>query len=626
MEIEAQGATITDTAEACLLSFNKCLDLFAVLPPQQRSAVEDQLGRFLIIDVFASYRASLDYRLRGVADVQQLVRGLLRTLNEHIQEYLAHLDHLGLTRESADKIEDNRLGVVVDNIAGEINLLHQLSNTIRKASNEKNNLKSATSFVISDEDGNDIGPAFVNLFAMEIIRRRFPDCDEKIKKRLADAMLLRRKRILYRSSRYGKIPTRNAAFSPQKLVPNARKDLDGIQNTSRPVGDMHPGRSCSKTQNHTPSTAGSRAITATTLNMEHWNNVSTPSVVGTTRTIKLGDYERLEFPPAPKGPIIKKLKELEETRLIRDEECLKSLPNYCLYVEHDGQTVLEDALATLRSNISDLEVELQAEIENDQITCCRESMEGACPYCCCVLSGETVMNHHLWVDHVKHDLDPYVCLFETCDKSDVLYKHSEDWLKHMRQHKLRWRCTAKAHGVLVFADRNEYEQHMNTTHKSARSQLSVIAALCSRSAGPVFESCPLCGESDSNGQLEDHVATHLRYLAFKSLQFPEDPPDNQYSDGDVSDSDASSGRRLSTLLVDSEDSSLSFDSTPERINQMYNFSVEIDGPSGDSENGKPADLSCHRGSHSSPSPSVEFENKANISPRRSPIRTYGHDP
>lgn len=90
MDTETQDATIAETAEACLLSFNKCLELFAVLPPQQQSAVEDQLGRFSIwtanIGVFSHYRASLDYRLRGVADVQRLVSGLLRTLNEHIHE------------------------------------------------------------------------------------------------------------------------------------------------------------------------------------------------------------------------------------------------------------------------------------------------------------------------------------------------------------------------------------------------------------------------------------------------------------------------------------------------------------------------------------------------------------
>lgn len=311
---------------------------------------------------------------------------------------ISHLDSLGLTGEATNTVENNRLNVVAENIAGEVSLLHQLSNTIRKASNERNNVKAATSFVIRDEDGNDIGPEFLELFAMEIIRRKFPDCDEKIRKRLADAMLLRRKRILYRRSRYGKSTTRNIPTPPQKLVPIIQKEPSGIQNTPGPVGDGHPGHPYTRTQGQTPSAPESRAITATTINMEHWKKASAPSVVSTTKTVRLSNYEHLEFPPAPKRPILKKLKELKEKRLIMHKERLKSLPNYLLYIEHDGQTSLEDdVISSLQSKISDLEVELQGEIENDQISCCRGNMKVDCPYCCCALPSETVINDHLWV-------------------------------------------------------------------------------------------------------------------------------------------------------------------------------------------------------------------------------------
>lgn len=175
------------------------------------------------------------------------------------------------------------------------------------------------------------------------------------------------------------------------------------------------------------------------------------------------------------------------------------------------------------------------------------------------------LTSNFYRDHVKHDLDPYVCLFEPCNNSNVLYKHSEDWLKHMRQHNLRWRCTAKAHGVLVFDDKNEYEQHMKTAHKGSRSQLSIIAARSSRSAGPVFESCPLCGESGSDGQLDDHVAIHLRYLALKSLPFPEFLSDYQDSESQEFYSDASMGGRRSTFLESFEDGSPSFNTAPEKL-------------------------------------------------------------
>lgn len=311
----------------------------------------------------------------------------------------SHLDNLNLTGESTNHKENSRLGVVVDNIAGEITLLQQLSNTIRKASNERNNVKAATSFVIRDEDGNDMGPAFVDLFAMKIIRRRFPNCDEKIMKRLAEAMLLRRKRILYRRSRYGNAPTRHAPSAPQKLVPSTRKEPGGFQNTPGPIGHQHFSHSNTETQQQSsPSTAGSRAITATTLNMEHWKKASTPSVAGTSRTIKLDNSEHLEFPPAPKWSILQKLKELKEKRLMKHEERLNSLPNYLLYIQHDEQRTLEeDVVSSLRAKISELEVALQEEIENDRISCGRGSMEVVCPYCCCALSSATVMSNHLWM-------------------------------------------------------------------------------------------------------------------------------------------------------------------------------------------------------------------------------------
>lgn len=124
---------------------------------------------------------------------------------------------------------------------------------------------------------------------------------------------------------------------------------------------------------------------------------------------------------------------------------------------------------------------------------------------------------------MKHDLDPYVCLFETCDTPDILYNHSQDWLKHMRQHRLRqWRCAAKSHGVLLFEDQIEYEEHMRTKHKITESQLSMLVERGSRSSGPIFKFCPLCGTSDYDTSVEEHIAVHLRYLALKSLPFTDE--------------------------------------------------------------------------------------------------------
>lgn len=124
-------------------------------------------------------------------------------------------------------------------------------------------------------------------------------------------------------------------------------------------------------------------------------------------------------------------------------------------------------------------------------------------------------------NHVKNDLDPYVCLTEKCDCPDELYRHSDEWLKHMRKHSLRWRCASKAHSSMFFDTRDDYMSHMKVNHGKSITdeQIAVLADRSLQLAGPLFKSCPLCGieDQDSKGRLEDHIVGHLRSLALKSL-------------------------------------------------------------------------------------------------------------
>ncbi|KAF3402316.1 hypothetical protein DPV78_003647 [Talaromyces pinophilus] len=567
--------TIEESAGICRQSFNKCLAYFDMLSPKQQSAIEDQLGRFSIwafsIGVFASYRASLDYRLRGVDEIQRLIRRLLQTLDEHIQQYLSYLRPLDIdstTNESRQNsitsAINNDLDSAIGDISEEIGLLHQLSNTIRKASRETHTLKAATSFVIRDEEGNDYGSAFRDLFALELIHWRFPECDETIRQRLAAAMLLRRKRILYRRSRYGGYPSSNVSSSVPKQedsnTEQARNTTQDAQNDNidESIPELRQKKSDDKSQTNT----------ATTLHMEQWKRASTPSVISRPNTIRLSNQERLEFPPSPKGPILKKLRERKEYWIAKHDEELSSLDNYLGYKQRISDLPPETDYDTWRQNhISDLNDELEERIENDRDACYKGNMEVICPYCCCMLSSAIVMNDHRWIDHVKHDLDPYVCLFKTCDTPDILYNHSQDWLKHMRQHKSRqWRCAAKSHGVLLFEDQIEYEEHMRTKHKNTESQLSMLVERGSRSSGPIFKFCPLCGTSDYDASVEEHIAIHLRYLALKSLPFTDDGEGEEGSSKAAIISEKEDRQSQGTIVDDPDyGTSLNFedtDSTP----------------------------------------------------------------
>ena len=131
----------------------------------------------------------------------------------------------------------------------------------------------------------------------------------------------------------------------------------------------------------------------------------------------------------------------------------------------------------------------------------------------------------------------------------------------MREHKIRWRCTARAHGILIFKNQEEYLDHIRSKHKGTETQLHFLADASSRSSGPIFESCPLCGISQLNISLEDHIAGHLRYLALKSLPFVGDYHEHQASDMSVHSSAGIESR--STIAEDSEYGlPLDFDDSP----------------------------------------------------------------
>lgn len=266
-------------------------------------------------------------------------------------------------------------------------MLHQLSNTIRKASREAHTLKAATSFVIRDEEGNDYGSAFRDLFALELIHWRFPECDETIKQRLAAAMLLRRKRILYRRSRYGGFSSSNDASSVPK---REASNIEQAQNTTQEDSMPEHGQ--------TKSDVKSQTNTATTLHMEQWKRASTPSVISRPNTIRLSDQEILDFPPSPKGPILQRLKERKEYWIAKHDEELSSLDNNLGYKQHIGDLPQETDKDTWRQNhISELNDELEERIENDRDACHKGNMEVICPYCCCMLSSAIVMNDHRWM-------------------------------------------------------------------------------------------------------------------------------------------------------------------------------------------------------------------------------------
>lgn len=142
-------------------------------------------------------------------------------------------------------------------------------------------------------------------------------------------------------------------------------------------------------------------------------------------------------------------------------------------------------------------------------------------------------------NHVLHDIDPYVCLFEDCATSNVLYKSSDDWWQHMQtRHRMSWFCPDAAHRQQIFGSRAALEAHICSQHaKSVPShQTAFILDDSVYPLHPIFEVCPICGTTADllrssktsasqlltlSTQIQDplrrHIESHLDDIALLSL-------------------------------------------------------------------------------------------------------------
>ncbi|PNP58293.1 hypothetical protein THARTR1_01808 [Trichoderma harzianum] len=153
-----------------------------------------------------------------------------------------------------------------------------MSNIIRKTNQDSQNLQ-AKDFHMTDEEGNDVQPILLSHYK-RYIGEGFPTASATIQQRLADAMILRRKRIMYRRSRYGgtaiqlpKLENKVSITLPDSLLP-----LEDNQKAIAP----------------------SQIKSATTLQPEKFKMASSsPSVISNTMTVALGNHEALKFPTAP---------------------------------------------------------------------------------------------------------------------------------------------------------------------------------------------------------------------------------------------------------------------------------------------------------------------------------------
>ncbi|KAJ3580552.1 hypothetical protein NPX13_g19 [Xylaria arbuscula] len=429
--------------------------------------------------VLTSGRHSLDYRLRIAPEVRDTCAAMLEAIEYRITSCIATLSFLRPQAINDLSPVDHESEKAIFEIGKQITIIHKLSNIIRRASKDLQDVQAAATFrICDDDDGNNADRALQEVF-QRYIRDRFPESTESISNRLARAMVLR--------------------------VDASSRTQD--QPTPAMPGEAQPPKH---------SLGKSIALTTTTLAPVNYQKAAAASVVSGSKTIALDSHGKLSFPPAPVAAIRKKLKQLTE-----QSETQRQCPSQQTALFHDGD--MEFSRSPTGTHDKNDEY-WQAAID--------AVPKVVCPFCYqIVVTSRILRSLHNSKDapmtqmllaadiveennaHVIADLEVYVCLFEDCESPEKLYSHSSQWLKHMQEHTLHWLCTSKDHGK--YYSKEQYIAHLKNEHPMNLNgaQLSLIADKNARYKSQLFQSCPLCGATLD--YLGSHIIGHLRQLALK---------------------------------------------------------------------------------------------------------------
>jgi hypothetical protein len=207
-------------------------------------------------------------------------------------------------------------------------------------------------------------------------------------------MVLRRKRILYRRSRYGDNPIRTKEIVKQ---PKIRPPSTRAQNSTilpPPVEDLqrqenHPQPAATEAQSAVPS--------ATTLQPDAYQKVPAPSVISATKTTALTSHEELAFPPPPIGHIRRRFKTLKRQRQKEKEDQLARIRmNLARMATYDLPRTLHGASNNYLEKEKDVESIFKTRLHLDWADCLRANPEVICPICLYALPTSSISEKKKW--------------------------------------------------------------------------------------------------------------------------------------------------------------------------------------------------------------------------------------
>ncbi|KAB8356647.1 hypothetical protein FH972_024224 [Carpinus fangiana] len=186
--------------------------------------------------------------------------------------------------------------------------------------------------------------------------------------------------------------------------------------------------------------------------------------------------------------------------------------------------------------------------------------ETICPYCSGAVDRKCLQQPQ-WTHHVLKDLQPYICIFEGCERPKTQFRLESEWVHHMQwEHNVAWFCP-QCHRPMSSPGLLEAHVRQNHAKHITEVETSRLLQNCARPINDLFlpsdyekeeasNVCPFCTFSivqakelvfnpvprtpEDSGpliarEIQRHIAQHLEELSLLSL--PEQSDASSVDDG-----------------------------------------------------------------------------------------------
>ncbi|KAJ5536372.1 hypothetical protein N7513_009558 [Penicillium frequentans] len=202
--------------------------------------------------------------------------------------------------------------------------------------------------------------------------------------------------------------------------------------------------------------------------------------------------------------------------------------------------------------------------------------EFVCPYCWVACPSRQGKGNS-WQEHIRQDLQPYVCTYKNCPDADRMYASRHTWLEHERLvHRRIWKCFE--HRSFISISQNGLLQHFLDCHKNLDGQqIENLLDLAEMTVANDRQKCPFCYS------IGPFVKGFYNHLAFHQEQFatfavPRNIEINEEAEsGRVEGIRSAGSLRSVTLDFPEGDSSLHSDESGVPSNRVNNSLLDAAG-------------------------------------------------